>query len=180
MPREPEDGGTVDIGHLEIEATWAALRHLAARNDLTISRDGDTPDGFRAVLEDEDEEGVFFAQLSLAGHYLSLSLVLVVDEGFLEGNMEKVLAVTSEFETSSRVERDDRLEPGEVYYALSLRLFLPGFCDETFALALSNLRAAREALAIPKADLTYSLTARTAGIGLFFRAVTRRSAAESN
>ena len=139
----------MDIAALEIESVWAALRHLAARNDLALSRVGGSHDGFRAILEPEEKEDeeVFFVQMSLSGRHLSISLVLVVDEQFLEGNAEKILEVTSEFETSSRVERDDGLKEGEVYFSLSLRVFLGGLCDEVFVLVLENLRAAREALA---------------------------------
>jgi hypothetical protein len=136
-----------DVAELESEAVWAALRHISARQGLRISRVDSDDGGFRAVLEPEEGDELFFAQMSTTGRYVSLSLVLVVDEGFFAMNTAAILAVTSGYEVSSRVERDERLKEDEVYLSLSLRLFLPGLNEEVFNLAAENLRAAREALA---------------------------------
>lgn len=137
----------MDIDDLEIDATRARLRHLAALRDLAFTESPGIEDGLRAVLAPRGgEEEVYFAVAPRGGGYLSVSLVLVVDEAFLRENLDAILEVTSRFDAAISLGRDGALEEGEVYLNLSLRIFLAGLCEEVLELALENLRAAREAL----------------------------------
>ena len=136
------------VDDLEARAAAAALRLFGARRGLEVRDSGGAVAGTRFALGSVDEpEELFFALLPAAAGYLSLSLVLVVDEDFFRGHVEEILAVTARYEVSASLSRDDLLGAGEVYLNLSLRLFLPGFVQAAFDLALDNLRASRDALA---------------------------------
>ena len=139
----------MSLSRLKRSALRAELAYLAARQHLTIRfTSGDGEDGLRALLSAEGGgEEVFFAVAPLDASYLSLSLVLVVDEAFFRSNVESILDVTSRYEVSASLARDDGLGAGEVYLHLALRLFLVPLTEEAFALSLENLRAARDALA---------------------------------
>ena len=139
----------MSLSRLKRSALRAELTYLAARQELTIRfTSGDGEDGLRALLSTESGgEEVFFAVSPLDASYLSLSLVLVVDEDFFRTNVEDILDVTSRYEVSASLARDDGLGEGEVYLHLALRLFLVPLTEAAFALSLENLRAARDALA---------------------------------
>ena len=140
-------GGRVDIDDLEFEALRATMRHFAAANGLAYRPDSSGND-LRAVLASAGEgDDAFFLVAPRGDTYLSISLVLVVDEEFFRENVEAILAVTSRYEVCTTLSRDEALAEGEGYLNLSLRLFRPGLTVEVFRLALGNLRAARNALA---------------------------------
>jgi hypothetical protein len=137
----------LDEEHLELKALRARVRHLSAELGLAFEETG-SEDGFQALLSAEDgEEEVFVAVGVAGGGYVSLSLLLVVDESFFREEVERILEVTSRFDVSPTLIRDPRLEEGEIYLSLSLRIFLDGLGREVYHLALENLREARAALA---------------------------------
>jgi len=133
---------------LGTDALRATLRHYAASEGLTF-RDRPAPEeGLHALLARGEGEGeVYFAVSPAGATYLSLSLVLVVDEEFFRGNSKVILDVTSRYEVCVTLSSDDTLAAGEVYLNLSLRIFRDGLTDRVFRLALSNLSAAKDALA---------------------------------
>ncbi len=94
----------------------------------------------------QDGESVFLVVAPTGGGYVSLSLVLVVDDEFFREHIEEVLAVTARYDACVSMARDEQLGDGEVYLNLGLRLFLPGLCEDSLSLAVANLRAARDAL----------------------------------
>lgn len=138
----------MNIEELETESVRAAVRHLSAREGLHFAERGRQGDGFQAVLTGEEEAGdVFFATAPGGGTYLSLSLILVVDEEFFRDNSFSILDVLSRYEVCPGLTRDETLSDGEVYLNLSIRVFLDGLNGSVFRLAIANLGAARDALA---------------------------------
>jgi hypothetical protein len=138
----------VDVEGLRIESLRGQLGYFAARGGLTSRFTAAGDGGLRALFAGgEGDEEVLFAVVPAGGGYLSLSLVLVVDEAFFHARIEEILAVTSRYEVCPSLSRDDRLEDGEVYLHLSVRLFLAPLTSEAFEMAVENLRASRAALA---------------------------------
>jgi hypothetical protein len=136
----------MSIDDLENASARARIRHLGAVLGFEVRESG-REGGFQAVMSSPaDGDALFFAVAPLGGGYVSLSLVLVVDEDFFREHIEEVLAVTARYDACVSLARDGKLEEGEVYLNLSLRLFLAGLCEETLGLAVQNLRAARDAL----------------------------------
>ncbi len=141
------------IDKLENASARAQVLHLGAQLGFEVKETGREV-GFQAVLSsppDEsssttDRDGVFFAVAPLGGGYLSLSLVLVVDEAFFREHVEEILGVTARYDACVSLARDGQLAEDEVYLNLSLRIFLAGLCEETLSLAVQNLRAVRDAL----------------------------------
>ena len=106
----------MEIDDLEIDAARARLRYLAARCDLKYTESPAAGDGLRAVLARRDgEEELYFAVVPRSGGYLSLSLVLVVDEAFFRENLDAILDVTSRYEAAVSLARNETLAEGEVY-----------------------------------------------------------------
>ncbi len=137
---------------LENASARAQVRHLGAQLGFEVKESG-REGGFEAVLSSsQDTDGVFFAVAPLGGGYLSLSLVLVVDEAFFREHIEEILGVTARYDVCTSLARDDdltkdgRLAADEVYLNLSLRIFLAGLSEDTLSLAVQNLRAVRDAL----------------------------------
>lgn len=138
----------MNVDELRTDALRAGLSYAAARVGLeTRVPPPDGSGGFRALLTPRGgEEEVLFAVAPADADYLSLSLVLVVDEAFFHERIEEILGVTSRYEVCPSLARDGRLAEGEVYLHLSVRIFgFPPGAD-VLADAVENLRAAREAL----------------------------------
>ena len=137
-----------DTHALAIAALRANVRHYAARDGLSFGERPAADGGFHALLAREDGDGELYFAVSPPGStYLSLSLVLVVDETFFRENSKTILDVTSRYDVCVTLTGDEALGPGEVYLNLSLRVFLEGLNSRVFSLALSNLAAAKDALA---------------------------------
>lgn len=136
----------MSIDDLENASARAQIRHLGAVLGFEVRESGRF-DGFQAVMASpQDGDSLFFVVAPTGGGYVSLSLVLVVDEEFFHEHIEAVLSVTARYDACVSMARDDKLGAGEVYLNLGLRLFLAGICEETLSLAVQNLRAARDAL----------------------------------
>jgi hypothetical protein len=131
---------------LEVLSARAQVRHLAAKLELEVRESGQGT-GFQAVLvAPSDRECVFFAVAPRGGGYLSLSLVLVVDEAFFREHIEEILGVTARYDACVSLARSEDLAEGEVYLNLSQRIFLAGLSAVTLGQSIENLRAVREAL----------------------------------
>jgi hypothetical protein len=136
----------MSIEDLENASARAQVRHLGAQLGLEVKESGRTG-GFEAVLSSpRDGDALFFVVAPLGGGYVSLSLVLVVDEAFFREHIEEVLSVTARYDACVSLARNEQLAEGEVYLNLSIRIFLAGLCEESLSLAFENLRAARDAL----------------------------------
>lgn len=137
------------MNDLRLAALREELRYFAACRGLASRTTGaSVEDGLRVIFTSgEESEEVFFALAPKDGDYLSLSLVLVVDEEFFRSNIESILGVTSRYDVCASPSRDESLGEGEVYLHLSLRLFLVPLTRAAFGLGVDNLRAAKDALA---------------------------------
>lgn len=136
----------MSIDDLENASARAQIRHLGSALGLEVRESG-REGGFQAVMSSpNDGDSLFFVVAPLGGGYVSLSLVLVVDEDFFRAHVEEVLSVTARYDACVSMARDGKLAEGEVYLNLSLRLFLAGLCEESLSLAVQNLRAVRDAL----------------------------------
>ncbi len=135
------------MDRLEREAVRARLRAAAARHGYLFEEAPGPAEGFRALLtRPEGDREVFFVVVPEDGSWISLSLVLVVDEGFFRDHVEEILGVTSRYDVSPAPAREEGLGPGEIYLHLSLRIFRAGFTEEVLRLGVENLLAAREGL----------------------------------
>jgi len=138
----------VNLETLGLDALRATVRLYAAREGLACREQPAPEGGLHALLAREEGDGeVYFAVAPAGAAYLSLSLVLVVDEAFFRENSKMILDVTSRYEACVTLSGDEALEAGEVYLNLSLRVFLDGLTRRVFGLALANLSAAKDALA---------------------------------
>jgi hypothetical protein len=137
----------LDVYELECEAIRTRLRLLAAGAGLRF-QEGVREGGFQVLLSsEEDPDEVYVAVCPRGGGYVSLSILLVVDEAFFRTSVESILEVISRFDICPSLLKDHRLEEGEIYLSLSLRVFFEGLGTEVFGMALANLKEAREALA---------------------------------
>jgi hypothetical protein len=133
---------------LDTGALRATLRLYAARAGLRYRDRRTEDDGLSALLAREEGDGeVYFAVGPAGATYLSISLVLVVDEAFFTDHSARILEVTSRYEVCVTLTRDEELAEGEVYLNLSLRIFRDGLTERVFGLAVANLGAAKDALA---------------------------------